>query len=140
MSIWTHVAGMIRVDSIFPKGIPSLGRTCDFDSPQSEWDLCDVPCGSEGSLFWRFENTQRGNSLSRGHFSIWGDLRSYENPDEVLAWLNTLPEILRDAGFGIRQAVVQCEVENQGAHLFHFEHSEDFKEPGKFVSLKLGAK
>lgn len=75
MSIWTHVVAAIRFDGIsdmFPP--PNLGNTADYDSPQSDWDKCDVPCGSEGSLktlLW----TNPSNSMARWTATIFGDLR-----------------------------------------------------------------
>ena len=66
MSQWTHVAGLIRLDSmgavivrltieemnkrLKEAAAKALGNTCDFESPSDAWDLCTVPPGMEAFI------------------------------------------------------------------------------------------
>lgn len=95
MSQWTHVAGVIRLDSmgapmvrldVEPKNkvikeaaARALGNTCDFDSSAEEHARCSVPKGSEGSLQYRVHpnSDEDTHSLSWGYAAIWGDLRDF---------------------------------------------------------------
>jgi len=81
MSQWTHVAGIIRIDGLFIPGvdekIPNLGNTCQFEDDESVWGLCDVPCGSEGSLYTSLYINPDTSMLARYVATIWGDLRDW---------------------------------------------------------------
>lgn len=103
MSQWTHVAGIIRLDSmgynlvmgmaaqeknkaIKEAAVKSLGHTTprDFDTSDREgWNKCDVPRGSEGSLQYDVcpNSNKDTHSLSWGCINIWGDLRDFGNSD-----------------------------------------------------------
>lgn len=102
MSVWTHVAGIIRLDSlgaVILRGSPeeinrrvkeaivkTLGQTSSLDSPSDQ--PCTVPTGSEGSLQYEVSHTGGEHELAWGHVSIWGDLRDFEEEDvvELKAW------------------------------------------------------
>ncbi len=147
MSQWTYVAGTIRVD-----GFPDLlglshdeekeqiekmvGSTCDYDSPPEQWDACNVPCGSEGSIQRRFMLTGYdkgiGHSISRGVVSIWGDLRRYENEREIVEWFKAVIkkfEALDSSdnkyGFSIRDAMLSVEVEGRQHKTFCIADGKD---------------
>ena len=98
MSQWTHVAGLITLDNLgatiirlirFPgreelnkisKEVirdEKLGYTCDYESSQEDWDKCNVPCGSEGSIQYDILIYPYEHSLVWGNVSIWGDLRDF---------------------------------------------------------------
>jgi len=99
MSQWSHVAGIIRLDSLgihvvrlpydeklkFVKEAiaKALGSTCDFEDDVSVWEACGVPRGSEGSLQYRIipNHDDATHSLSWGNIIIWGDLRDFESDE-----------------------------------------------------------
>jgi len=140
MSQWTHVAGVIRIDGMpFVVGLNQeqeraeihkmVGNTCSYDDDAPKWDACNVPCGSEGSLQYSYsfadhdeatEGFIASTSLSRSAIAIWGDLRDYDNENEIIEWFKgTLakfqPNHPENKGlFSIRDALLSIEVEGQG--------------------------
>ena len=128
MSTWTHINGSIRID-----GIPSIqpeiatkeavqkriGNTCDFDSDEISWDKCTVPCGSEGSV--QYEVIRAGDGLMVWTVCIWGDLRDYDNTDEVAGWFD---KITKDSGIMIRQAVLEVRVEGGEAVILQYKEDK----------------
>ncbi len=101
MSQWTHVAGIIRLDSMgncIVRQVPTeskrekieeavtkaLGNTCNFESTPEEDERCNVPAGSEGSLQHNvFPNSDDEDDpgVSWGYATIWGDLRDFGTED-----------------------------------------------------------
>ena len=93
MSIWTHIAGLVVLDNIgniLIRSAPgydlediakkalekAFGKTCDFNSPEGDWDSCTVPCGSEGSLQYAVKPYGK-DAVQWGQVAIWGDLRDF---------------------------------------------------------------
>ena len=116
MSIWTHVVGAIRID-----GLPQMIETDTADSiskiigpmclwEDDNWDKkSTLPCGSEGSLQYKIIEHDKG--LSWIIVPIWGDLRDYDDVNEIRQWWNNLIDIaLKDR---VRQAVLQISVEGR---------------------------
>ena len=126
MSQWTHVAGIIRVDgmgSLLGMTSPDekqaiekvIGKTTDFISSYEEYDECTVPCGSEGSLQYKVDIHGGNSSLYRGAVTIWGDLRDYDNTNEIVSWFKKTLEsfnISKEFPFGVRDAVISIDVED----------------------------
>ena len=110
MSTWTHVVGCIRVD-----GLPTLGSNIagieQKIGPMDLWDKpngnCKLPTGSEGSLEYKI--IKYSNGLPWLSIPIWGDLRSYENFDEIREWFTALLKEL----VGIRDAVLAVDCREQ---------------------------
>ncbi len=121
MSQWTHLAGLIRLDSMGANIVrlpveemnkrvkeavaKALGNICDYDSSSETWDLCNVPQGSEGSLQYKvFANSDKeDHGLSWGYVAIWGDLRDFGTEDypSVLDWFQkSLERLMLPEGFG----------------------------------------
>lgn len=123
MSIWTHVAATIRFDAIrltgFPSLRPNLGNTCTFESSPKEWDACDVPCGSEGSLQYHILENPRKEELAAYVVTIWGDLRSYDNVEEIIGYLNRIT-----TGTIVRQGCCVIEVEGKETVFVAYGHEE----------------
>ena len=127
MSQWTHVAGCIRIDR-FPWGSniekfkndvkEAFGRTCSFEDSEEIWDLCDVPCGSEGSVQYEVVRTGDDDSVAWGLVYIWGDLRDYTNAQEIYKWIKVSCE-----NFDIRQCAVEVKCEDK-KYFIHYK-SED---------------
>ena len=120
MSTWTHVNGCLRVDGIpgITKNtskqeiIAIMGSICDFDSDNDSWDRCGIPCGSEGSL--KYDILKAGDGLVLWTIPIWGDLRNYDDKEEIKSWFNGVCKKLM-----IRSAILEIAV-NGDAELITF--------------------
>lgn len=113
MSIWTHVAVTIRFDALrisdhFSMTVDDLGQTCTFDSDRDAWDQCNVPCGSEGSLQTHLWVNPQMNCMAAYTAAIHGDLRDYQDVEEIKAYLNRICK-----GRLVRQGVANIEVEDR---------------------------
>lgn len=73
MSVWTHVAGVIRVDCI----------RCICEQPEFNkiFDACNIPMGSEGPLDFRVIENPEKDSLAAYTVVIFGDLRDFGSKD-----------------------------------------------------------
>lgn len=137
MSQWTHVAVTIRFDGL-PRGMspsPDLGRTVHWDDEDHarKFRECDVPCGSEGSLSHTLREAE-GDGLARWVATIWGDLREYEDADEIVAYLNRICE-----GCMIRDGVALIRVEYQETSAWRYEQAiTDDGLKGAWVELWRG--
>lgn len=121
MSQWTHIAGLIRLDSMGAAIVrlpvremndrlkvaaaKALGYTCNFESSIEAREACSVPQGSEGSLQYQvFSNSDKDeHALSWGYVAIWGDLRDFGTEDypSVLDWFQkSLERLQHPEGFG----------------------------------------
>ena len=117
MSIWTHVAGVIRVDG-FGGGRtkedfePILGKEITFHSPYWMWDEVEaypenfVPFGSEGGLAYTVWQNPEKDHLAANTISIFGDLRDYTKPEKIKEWFEN---ILYNKGLCIRDAVISID-------------------------------
>ena len=131
MSLWTHMAGIIRVDSLcegpddlkkVTEGIKeTLGRIITFEdlmhSNIDEELRTSLPQGREGSLQYQVTEYE-GNSVLTHIIVLWGDLRDYgyaEDKEYVKTWWkNSLEGIQKiHRVFDIRQAVFNVYVEGQ---------------------------
>lgn len=110
MSIWTQVNGQIRLDKFYGEPEPDLGKMAIFtvnthgEDARKMLSECEVPCGSEGSLRWKFHKNVSSNSVCWGYISIDGDLRDYDNVNEIVEWLNNYIK-----GRVVRQGVLQVQ-------------------------------
>jgi hypothetical protein len=68
-----------------------------------------IPCGSEGSIEYEIIENPSKSALAAYVVAIWGDLRDYDDTDEIAAWFN---KVLYDSGLFIRQAILTIECEN----------------------------
>jgi len=111
MSVWTHVAGILRLNLnqgdrltdeelieivkntlgvTLPRNIGDL----ETEVGQKLWDEFEasehkVPCGAEGSLQYDIALTYDAHSTSRVVVTIWGDLRGvgYIDMPSIERWL-----------------------------------------------------
>jgi hypothetical protein len=114
MSIWTHVNGSVRIDDIrfqYGDNIENIkkcfGNIVNYDDPQEKWDNCTVPCGSEGSIKYEIYENPDISSLSSYRVQIWGDLRDYDDIEEIKNWFQKAISTLI-----IRSSILEIEVEN----------------------------
>ncbi len=125
MSRWTHVAGVIRVDSaLAPLGAgdkPWLSRA-------ESW-LAQAPAGSEGPICGSTYLRSGGldSSLSRGGIFLHGDLRDFGTREDLDSIINWLVRLNLGEGSFIRQGVVQVldeAEENSGTVCLYSEEWE----------------
>lgn len=131
MSVWTHVAGIVRVDGIvcfseidFDK---VFGKECSWGSDKDTWNDADLnpddymPMGSEGSLeksVWINPDTY---CMARYTVSIFGDLRDYDDSKAIIEWFeNSCDKVT------VRQAVLTIEVEGQEPIVYRYEKGEEY--------------
>ena len=120
MSVWTHVAGIIRVDDIrFDNYSPNfdkiVGKECLFESSENTWrDMQNnpndyMPYGSEGTLQKSVWIDPDKSSMAAYTISVFGDLRDYEEPQPIIDWFIKVCDRFE----WIRQAVITVETEGQ---------------------------
>lgn len=111
MSVWTHVAAVIRLDDYRAiagdkEDLSKYFIRDTWDNPNEKGNL---PRGSEGSLDVEFIEKD-DDSITR-NVCIFGDLRDVDQLGDISRWwigiAKGLPEWL-----DIRQAVLQAECEN----------------------------
>ena len=121
MSIWTHVAGVIRYDCLIDKE-PDTGITCCGADGDEKWDKCDVPCGSEGSLQVSKWTNPSESSVAKYTISIFGDLRDYSSEQEIIDYFDRITK-----NDFVRQATYTINVEGNRTRVFIWE-DVSFKE------------
>ena len=104
MSEWTHVNASVRIDSmrlIMDK--PDFGVGVQYEDDESAWEKCNIPCGSEGSLYINLWEDPSESSLSAYTANIFGDLRDYDNDQEIIDYFNRIVDgkIIRNGFFSI---------------------------------------
>jgi len=129
MSQWTHVCGLIRVDSIDFGGDDLVAKIELEDAlgPISSYEhRCDTnaPSGSEGSLQWKILDGTR--YINRFNIAIWGDLRDYgssdEDIDEIRRWFKNVCK----SCMMVRDAVLHIHVEfRKGITLLYHSRDQD---------------
>ena len=128
MSQWTHVNCSIRYDMVpLPGAIdeltPDLGRTARYDDDDTS---CDVPCGSEGSL--QYITHVYDNGLPWMIAAIWGDLRDYDDVDEIVAYLE---RITKDKMVRSGVALIEVGSISERTYIYRSDGWELVSEKGK---------
>lgn len=122
MSIWTHCSGVIRFDAVRFNIYDCLTRedfdkifiTSSYNNPNPN---CNMPCGSEGSIKYSLQINYDFKNVSNAYvLTFTGDLRSYNNIEEIKSWwyniknlVNTLktetkkPIWIRDGSMVVKQ-------------------------------------
>ena len=133
MSNWTHVAGIVRIDT-FDTANPEteeqirkvFGKAVDWDSPEELWEEYHahpevfLPCGSEGSLDMTIWINPDRFCLPRATVSIFGDLRDHDDPNEIVEWFKE-----KCSKFWIRNASIVVNNEWNGVRTWHSCGEED---------------
>lgn len=134
MSNWTHVAGVIRIDSLrlvkdedknmdFDK---LIGRECLWESDKSVWEDLEMnpssfmPFGSEGTLqksVWVNPDKCCAASYT---VTIFGDLRDHDDPSEIIEWFKKVCD-----KFWIRNAVITACNEKNGTMTYTYKEDEN---------------
>lgn len=131
MSIWTHVAAIIRIDSI--KGFVGmgpqskeelekvLGPVAKFNGNDEVRNSCTLPCGSEGSLQYAIWENEDEHDISAFTVSVFGDLRDYDETEPIEKWFN---EFCGKFPL-IRQAICVAEVESGETKVFQYKEENE---------------
>ena len=131
MSIWTHVAGVMRVDYIkWDEDEPELdfdkllGKEChdyDFFEDADKHPELYLPMGSEGSLQKSIWISPDDSYVDRYTVSIFGDLRDHDSADEIIEWFKSKCELL---GGKVRQGTITVYNEYYGAKSYTYGEEE----------------
>lgn len=117
MTIWTHVAAVVRIDDLQFLSTTDwreyFGYECTFNADSAIWkDATEnpekyLPMGSAGSLRSSLWINPDDHALTAYTLSIFGDLRDYDTPGVIIDWfqdkLKNIPMV--------RQAVITVRTE-----------------------------
>ncbi len=113
MSIWTHVTGVIRLETglkLDDNDIENLIRKrILYRAPQELKDEYKehperfMPKGSTGSLNFHVYNHENKYELTSCIISIFGDLEDYSDTDEIIEWFKSC---VRSSIYTVRQACI----------------------------------
>ena len=143
MSVWTSVIAVIQFDP-FPfdidplKAPPNLGIEFHRDSAVSEEVLakstdcfsrkkllrlilanrkkCNIPCGSEGSLYTNLIEQRKNHFIA----TIWGSLRDYDDLTDILVYLNQIT-----TGYEILSGIAEVTTPNGVFNYSYYSYYED---------------
>lgn len=120
MSKWTHVSGVIRIDDFSfishrkrntSKTVEKIiGPMCLFE----KWNKhSKLPTGSEGSVEYKVVQNKDESSLARFTVVFYGDLRNYDDLEEIKKWFIKLREEIEasDNEMIYRDAILKAWVE-----------------------------
>ena len=134
MSVWTHVAGIVRVDGIVCFGDIDFdkvfGKECLWNSNDDIWNDANLnpndymPMGSEGSLEKSVWINPDAYCMARYTVSVFGDLRDYDDSKAIIEWFeNSCDKV------AVRQAVLTIEVEGKEPITYNYcNHKKHRKE------------
>lgn len=121
MSKWTHVSGVIRIDDFSfiscrkrntSKTVEKIiGPMCLFE----KWNKhSKLPTGSEGSIEYKVIQNKDESSLARFTVVFYGDLRDYDDLEEIKQWFIKLREEIEAADNEMiyRDAILKAWVES----------------------------
>jgi hypothetical protein len=132
MSIWTHVAGVMRVDYIMwdEDTTPELdfdkllGKEChDYDAfvDADKHPELYLPMGSEGSLQKSVWINPDDSCCARYTVSIFGDLRDHFSCDEIIEWFKNK---CKSFNGNLRQATITAYNECNGTKSYTYAEEE----------------
>lgn len=135
MSNWTHVAAVVRIDSMRFMGEEAdfekvFGKTLNWTDDSDVWrDANDhpdefLPLGSEGSLQMSVWTNPDEGHVDAYTVSIFGDLRDHDDPDEIITWFRDKVEYIKNTfaiNLFIRQAVITVDNECNGCRTWTYE-------------------
>lgn len=116
MSQWTHVAGCIRIDDLesIMYGTSAMSRIAEA------FRVYPLPEGSEGPIQVKIVETREHESaLSWGLAYVWGDLRDYDDAQEVFAWAKDVCAQLFENRSFVRQCAIVVDIEFGARYIIH---------------------
>lgn len=135
MSNWTHVAGIVRIDSIrlFDRETTMearfreyFGKQLDFYDSDEKWQDARnnpqdyLPMGSEGSLKMSVWVNPREDDLAAYTVSIFGDLRDHDDSFSIVEWFKE-----KCNGVWVRDAVIVVRNEINGTVTWPYMGEEE---------------
>lgn len=135
MSVWTHVAGIVRIDDIRfdPNDTPDFdaifGREWTFndmwdDEPvYREFEINPdvfMPSSSEGSLQKIIWINPDRNEMASYVVTIFGELRDYDTPEDIISWFNNCCK-----NVWVRQAIITVETEGREPIIYRYEEDDN---------------
>ena len=121
MSIWTHVSGVIRLDSLrvvydITPEINKCFKPVRFEDPIKMWEKCNMPRGSEGSLQYMVQENPDESTIASHIVVIYGDLRDYgiDRETEIVTWWRKVLKQMNSLRgcVGVRNAVLSAKFED----------------------------
>lgn len=133
MSVWTHVTGVVRIDSIrtsddIPNFDKYFGKEWAFDdmwddeSIYREFEInpdAFMPSGSEGSLQKSVWVNPDRSCMSAYTVTIFGDLRDYDDPDVIISWFKDCCK-----NVWVRQAIITVETEGKKPIIYNYKDKD----------------
>ena len=134
MSVWAHVAGVVRIDDLRidnsnpPDFDEIFGAEFDYE------EMYDIhyysgkimPCGSEGTLHKSVYINPDCSEASAYTVSIFGDLRDFYSSKEIIDWFtDCLKDLL------VRQASILVEIESENSVFAIYDYN------GKIMETKV---
>lgn len=116
MSTWTHVAGCIRIDDLSTTREEHKKKAAEIIRTAFK----NMPCGSEGPLNVRIYINPHIFCFAAFVLTIYGDLRDYDNIEEIENWFNSVC-----SQFIIRQAVITIECDNGQSKTITYKEKEE---------------
>lgn len=115
MSLWTHMSGTLRLDSLKFEKEDTMNKS-DFNkifivSTWEKWNRkCNVPCGSEGSIEYSLWINPNISQVPSYQLSFRGDLRDFSDTQAILDWWKSIPELLKKLPkhVWIREGIMEC--------------------------------
>ena len=139
MSVWTHVAGIIRVDGFRlnesdpePNWDELIGKELNWDDDSEVREVREIrknyhkcseefmPCGSEGSLKKVIWKNPDKNSLASYTVSVFGDLRDYDDLVKIEKWFTKVCSKL-----WVRDAVITADCELGSRFTAHWDETKE---------------
>lgn len=127
MSVWTHVAGIVRIDDLQFLGqtdwLAYFGKECLYSDSGEVWKDADehpdeyLPMGSEGSLRSSIWKNPDPHSMAAYTVMIFGDLRDYCTSNTIVDWFKKKLEGIPL----VRQAVITVYTEGEKAITYTYE-------------------
>ena len=132
MSIWTHVAGIIRINDFILSEDQTLdfdeivGKECLYDSPDEVWADKDanpdkyMPCGSEGTLTKSVWVNPDKSHIAAYTVSVFGDLRDYDDLTVIRDWFKSVCDKV-----WIRSAILKADCENGETLIYEYKDPDN---------------
>jgi hypothetical protein len=121
MSQWTHVSGIIRIDDFI--SVIEEDNHVEERIENIIAKINNIPTGSEGPLEYDIVRTRTDNEVCFGYIAVYGDLRDYENVDEIYDWFDSLRKELSNNQIDIRSLCVKIDVEFKDSYII-FDRNE----------------
>ncbi len=131
MSNWTHVAGIIRLDSfridMYPE--PNFDKLFGKKLNYGNWEDARkhpekyLPFGSEGSLDKSVWVNPEKSSIPAYTVSIFGDLRDHDSVKDIIEWFKEKCKFCNsdNTHVWVRQATITASNERYGTESWTYE-------------------